>query len=196
MRKKLLWFALMLSVLCVTQATSTVNACYKNAELLGTGDGDMRIETGEEIVWQMKIVVANLGYMGTGVEPWTDVVVRDRLAAELEIDSIDGAEKGPKGSMVPIVPDVTIELSKGKMKQYRLTWDVGTLVVGEYAILYFTVSTKLNPKGWQEYTTPGWYELNSGVVIKFMFASPYTNYKSEQHTEETPPIMIEVLLPD
>lgn len=173
--RKLLLFALMLGVLCLTQVPSPVHACHKNVTLVSTGDGDMIIETGEEIVWTMVIYVRNIGQFGTGGQTWTNVVVTDRFGAELEIDGTPSASKGT----------VDVRLT-GKTEKVHLTWYIGDLVWDEWAQLTLTVSTDVNPGGQQEYSDSGSYELNSGAVVKF-------KVDHKQYSLELPSILIEVL---
>jgi hypothetical protein len=119
----------------------------KWAYLESTGDGDLILEVGEEIVWTLMIWVTNT-YDWT----MTDVVVTDRLAAEIEIDE------------VLLVTHGTFDwTTKGNIK---MTWDVGDLEPGDTATLILEISTKVF-KGKQKYTSPGWYELNSGATLKF-----------------------------
>jgi len=187
MRKNILWFAVLISAILLAQAAPAAYACHKTADLIFDTDGDGIIEVGELVVWQMAIVISN------GLEEdWTDVVVTDRIAAELEIVSIDGAAKGLKwaGPLAPITPDVTYY----KHGNTKLTWNVGTLAVGEWAELYFTVQTGINPSGKQSYTSPGWYELNSGAALKFRMDG--TRYSLEDFGLYINSIWIEVHTPN
>ncbi|MGD8506199.1 MAG: hypothetical protein PVF15_05985 [Candidatus Bathyarchaeota archaeon] len=162
--KKKLWFGLVLSVLWIFTAVSPIaQACYKEAELISTGDGDMIIEVGEDVVWLFHISVSNWW----GTNDFTDVVVTDKLGAELEIDSPFNMTHGT----------VEIRLT-GKSEKVHLTWYVGTLSPGERAHLYFLVSTDINPGGKQEYTTPGWYELNSGPTAKYRVLGEQYSYEA------------------
>jgi hypothetical protein len=120
----------------------------KWAYLVSTGDGDEVLEVGEEIVWTLVIWVTNL-YDWT----MTEVVVTDRLSAEIEIDD------------VLLVSHGTFDWTrKGNIK---MTWDIGDLEPGETATLILEISTKIY-KGKQQYTSPGHYELNSGATLKFL----------------------------
>jgi len=141
--------------------------------LICTGDGDIVIETEENIVWEMEIVIQN--YWGS--LPWTNIVVTDKLAAELELDS---------PFPLSITQGTVSNYTTGKSKKVHLTWVVGTLNPNEVARLKFRVSTDLNPAGKQEYTTPGCYELNSGPTMKFKVGGI-------QYSEEMPSIWVEVL---
>jgi hypothetical protein len=120
---------------------------HKWAYLLSTEDGDEILEVGENIVWRLVIWVTNL-YDWT----MTDVVVTDRLAAELEIDEVELVTHG-----------LFTSTKKGNIK---MTWTIGDLEPGETATLMLQISTKMH-KGKQKYTSPGHYELNSGATLKF-----------------------------
>ncbi len=158
----------------VTAVAPIAQACYKEATLISTGDGDMRIEVGEEVVWMMHISVSNWW----GTEDFTDVVVKDNLGAELEVDDIVSVSHG--------YVEMTLT---GKSDKVHLVWYVGTLTPGERAHLYFQVSTDINPGGKQEYTSAGWYELNSGPTAKYRQLGTLYSY-------EVPSIWIQVLPPD
>ena len=97
-----------------------------------------------------------------------DVVVKDNLAAELEVDGCL-AETG----------EVVLK-TRGKSAKVKLTWNIGDLSPGSGASLWLTVSTDLNPSGKQEFTSPGCYELNSGSVVKFK--DPLTGNQLSAHT--------------
>jgi hypothetical protein len=172
---RFLLFALTLSVVClVAQVTPIAHACYKEAELIRTEDGDMRIEVGENVVWLMHISVSNWRSSGD----YTDIKVKDNLGAELEIDSPFNMTQG----------SVSVRLT-GKSEKVHLLWFVGTLAPGERAHLYFLVSTDHNPAGKQCYTSPGRYELNSGPTMKYM-------WQGHQHSYEADSIWITVHTPD
>jgi len=87
----------------------------------------------------------------------TDVVITDRFGAEIEIDEIVSYTHGT----------VTF-MTRGKSEKVFLTWEIGDILPGETARLILLVSTDLNPKGHQEYSEPGIYELNSGATLKFI----------------------------
>ncbi len=173
--KRLLWTVLLLSVVCLmTQVTPLAYACHKEAYLIKTEDGDMRIEVGEDVVWLMHITVSNWRSSGD----YTDVVVSDRLGAELEIDSPFNMTQG----------NIEARLT-GKSLKIHLFWHVGTLAPGEEAHLFFIASTDLNPAGKQEYTSPGRYELNSGPTMIYM-------WQGHQHSYDAHSIWVAVHTPD
>ena len=121
---------------------------------------------GQEISWWIKI---NVSLPSWWVGNITNVVVKDRFGAELEID-----EPFPR----TISHGTAYYTTKGKSEKVFLTWEIGTLNPGETAILRFVVSTDENPAGKQEYTSPGCYELNSGAVLKFfdMYGKQHSAY--------------------
>ncbi len=152
----------------------TAHACHKEALLIKTEDLDMRIEVGEDVVWLMHITVSNWRSSGD----YTNVMVKDNLGAELEIDSPFNMTQG----------DVKACLT-GKSKKVHLFWHVGTLAPGEEAHLLFVVSTDLNPVGKQCYTSPGRYELNSGPTMIYV-------WQGHQHSYEGDSIWVTVHTPD
>jgi len=137
------------------------------------------------VVWHMKIEIALPGGWGDGVTPITDIEVKDRFGAEIEIDDpfpVDG---------YPTQGDAWWDNGPGNGRCRRpsgkvfLYWDVGTLSPGETATLRFTISTGLNGAGKQCYTSCGCYELNSGAVLKFM-------YNGRQYSVYSGPITVSV----
>jgi len=89
-----------------------------------------------------------------------NVVVTDRLGAELEIDT-------------PFPYDITHGTASyttiGASKKVFLTWNVGNLPAGTHAWLAFRISTDKNPAGQQEYTSCGCYYINSGATMKYYY---------------------------
>lgn len=110
-----------------------------------------------DVQWSFGITVDLPGDWGGAIE---NVVVYDRLGAEIEID-----EPFP----VSISHGTVSYTTKGKSEKVFLTWDIGRLLPGESARLEINISTDHNPAGKQQYTSPGCYELNSGAVLKFKF---------------------------
>jgi len=177
MKKTLLIVVLMLSVIGSAQFLGAANACHKTAYLISTGDGDMRIEVGEKIVWQLVIMIQNDPALFGTTGSYMNVVVTDNLGAELQIDDYY-ATRG----------DVSW-YTTGNSEKVHLEWTIDQLYLNWAAYLYLTVSTDLNPAGRQEYTSPGCYELNSGPTMKFQV-------DGLQQSIEMNSIMIEVLPPD
>ncbi|MBI2852662.1 MAG: hypothetical protein HYX84_06140 [Chloroflexi bacterium] len=144
-----------------------------------TADGDDIIEVGEEIRFLMVIQVHN----PTGAR-WTDVVVEDRLGAELESGPVPDGVPNPNATQ-----GAATTSTQGNSNKLFLKWEVGDLGPGKTANLVWRVSTDLNPAGKQEYTTAGTYEFNSGVVLKFLV-------DGKQSSFETGSILVTVVEPD
>jgi len=123
-----------------------IESFTKTASLIW--DGDAYIELNEDVHWRFTITLTN-------PYNWVmkKVVVKDRLAAELEIDEIIHVSHGSFSYII-----------KGNTK---IIWDIGDLNPADTANLVLEISTKCNKK-WQEYTSPGRYELNSGATLKFL----------------------------
>ena len=147
-------------------------ACTKTlVEIRDYGDGDGIIEVGERI--EFDIILHTENFWAQTAE---NVRLYDRFGAELEVVSwtAEGTYEND--------PEFT---TKGKSEKVFLFWDIGTHETGEYATLYLTMATDLNPAGHQEYTSPGTYELNSGLVVKKI-------YDGVQYSWESPTLYIEV----
>lgn len=108
--------------------------------------------------------------------PIENVIVTDRLGAELEID-LPFPESITKGT--------ASYTTQGGSDKVFLTWDVGNVPAETYCALTFWVSTDLNPAGKQEYTSCGCYALNSGATIKYY-------YMGVKYSATTDPIFITV----
>jgi len=196
MRKKLL-IALVLSVLMsFALATSTAFACQKDVVSIDDstyGDGDGRWEVGERLVIQMRIGIS--AYLG---DDWFNVMVYDRINAELDIVSIDSIIMGEDGMSIPN-PEMYVTYyhqgKNGKGATY-LEWTVGDLPEGERAQLFFTCETNFNPAGKQRYTSPDTYELNSGPTLKCNVGSPDGPRYSESPPTFGMPDPITIVWPD
>jgi len=105
-----------------------------------------------------------------------DVVVTDRLGAELEIDLPFPAS---------ITHGTASYTTQGGSNKVFLTWNIGDLPADTYAAFTFWISTDINPAGKQEYTSCGCYELNSGATIKYY-------YMGVKYSASTSPITISV----
>jgi hypothetical protein len=131
------------------------------------------IPTKTDIHWTLVIEVTNsFGYT------MEDVVITDRFGGDIEVHT--PALEISHGN---------IELKeKGKTKKQFLTWEIADLLEGETATLKLEISPDINTgtgnnkkSGHQEYTSPGWHDLNSGATLKFidpeqdMQLSAYTN---------------------
>ena len=73
----------------------------------------------------------------------------------------------------------------GKSVKVHFEWIIGPMSEGETQTIFLTVSTDTNPAGHQEYTSCGWYDLNSGATVKAMVGGT-------QYSAETPSIPIYV----
>jgi len=104
--------------------------------------------------------------MVTNLFGWTmeDVVVTDRLGAELELD-----EPIPIDIWSPEYGDDTSRFTSRRQGNVKLAWDVGDLEPGETAMLILQVSTREKNRK-QAYTSAGCdYEFNSGATLKFLY---------------------------
>ncbi len=137
-------------------------------------DGDGIIEIGEETSFVLEITVTN----NDADNPISDVVVKDRLGGDLEVDD-PGAfiVSGPPGKN-----------QKKKTNKVFLNWEVGALGPGESRTTTIVVSTDINPGGHQEYTEAGIHCLNSGVNAKGIFLDRQVSTTSN-------PIIVEVFEP-
>jgi len=141
------------------------------------------VPVGEIIRWTVTYYVP--GPTESGVT-WTDVVLRDRFGAELDLYDPDNAMYMLDGSPWPIDPAIIgggnlnkdpITDGQGvgfyhskakKMPQLRFIWEIqGNLEQGDMATLSFDVVTRLNPADHQEYTSCGLHILNSGANLKW-----------------------------
>lgn len=143
-------------------------------------DGDTYIDLNEDAHWLFVISVTNT-YSWT----MTNVVVTDRLAAELEVDNVISIPTGTlEFNGVVVNEGDNFSPEKGNIK---ITWDIGSLTAAETATLLLEISTDLNPGQGrtgpqQEYTSPDDYVLNSGATLKF------TNPETIQLSAHTPVI--------
>jgi len=154
------------------------------------------VPIGTDVHWIVDIVVTNI--LGDSIATMEDVVVKDRFGGDLELDKIDDGAKDPPEPTEKKKETVdwgftgsnnrgTVQYT-GKTNKVHLTWDVGTLVVDGNKTLSLEISTDENPgKGkndpHQEYTSPGWNDLNSGAVVKFIDAGEEsTGFQLSAHT--------------
>jgi len=153
-----------------TSLTTPVMACTKNLVNYTDEDRDGIIEVGEKVYFEIDIKTHN--YWGTTAE---NVILKDRFGAELEVVdwTCEGTyEKDP------------VFYTKGKSEKVFLDWYIGTHEPGEEAIIHLTMATDLNPAGKQEYTSPGTYTLNSGAVVKKIYAGVKYSWETDQLTIE------------
>lgn len=105
--------------------------------------GDPWIDLNEDVHWLFEITVANTDAWEYGDGGMHNIVVTDRLAAELEIDD-------PKYTPTYISPGTSVTWKrKGNTK---ITWDIGYLGPDEEVRLVLEVSTRKKGK-WQSYTS-------------------------------------------
>lgn len=110
----------------------------------------------------------------------TNVVVKERLGAELQIDNPS------PGAGVSVTAGTFSPWTKGKSAKWFIDWYPGDLAPGASATLTIKAKTDLNPAGHQEYTSPGIYELNSGAALYAMAGAEEIYTRSNQ-------LLIEVL---
>jgi hypothetical protein len=139
------------------------------------GDRDGVIEVGEPVQFLEVIQVHN-----PSPYPWDSITIEDRWGAEIDVTSAS-----------PSQGTATLT-TKGKSAKEFLEWDVGLLPPGGTANLVLHAETDLNPAGHQEYTEAGYYEYNSGAVLKFM-VQPDGSNKPHQMSFETGSVMLTVM---
>ena len=163
-------------------------------------------QVGVKYTWWINITV-------TANTELSDVIVYDRLGAELMIEGIS------VGTPKPIEYNLTYNLYEwngevlindvlegnlnkegvtfdgfhiywtGKSVKAHFQWDIGPMSPGTTTI-YIIVSTDTNPAGWQEYTSCGDYDLNSGATVKAIVEST-----GKQFSDSSDGIKIDVCLP-
>jgi hypothetical protein len=138
-------------------------------------DRDGVIEVGEPVQFLEVIQVHN-----PSPYAWWSITVEDRWGAEIDVTSA-----------VPSQGTATLT-TKGKSAKEFLEWDVGLVPPGGTANLVLMTETDLNPAGHQEYTEAGYYEYNSGAVLKFQVQPPGA-MKPHQMSFETGSVMLTVL---
>jgi hypothetical protein len=157
-------------------------APFVTKELTETNDddGDGIVEVGEETEFVLVITVVNNDASAT----MEDVVVKDRLGGDLELDDWDETAGALTHS------------TKGNSDKVFITWDVGDLAPGASETLTLYVSTDINPgtgngkkSGQQEYTETGEHELNSGANAKGILRGVQVSATSD-------PITVVVFEPD
>jgi len=148
-----------------------------------------------DVQWWVSIDVENIP--GDAIITMEDVVVKDRLGGDLELDDFQASPGSSLNARLT-----------GKTEKQHLTWDLGgDLADGASGYLWLIISTDINtgrgtankpngngnnPKsGHQEYTEDGEHELNSGAVLKFI--DPITGFQLSAHT---PPITVVAYEPE
>lgn len=164
--------ALIVLALGVSLLPTSAMACTKILDDVRDDDGDGIIEVGEYV--EFDIIIHTENYWATTAE---NVRLYDRFGAELMVvgwTAVGTFDYDP------------YFYTKGNSEKVFLFWDIGTHEPGEYATLYLTMATDINPGGHQEYTSPGCYMLNSGATVKKV-------YDGVQYSWETPQLPIEVV---
>ncbi|MCK4758045.1 MAG: PKD domain-containing protein, partial [Thermoplasmata archaeon] len=108
------------------------------------------VETHTKYGWTLRITVSNIGDSDA-----QDVVMHDVLPAELELVAFTKST----GTFT------FKQNGGGQMGSTALTWEIGTMVSGQSETLDIVISTRLNPAGKQEFTSPGTYSLNDGAWV-------------------------------
>ena len=79
----------------------------------------------------------------------------------------------------------------GNSVKVHFQWNIGSMSGSETRIIYVVVSTDTNPAGHQEYTSCGWYDLNSGATVKAIVESTGKQFSAESDSiqiyVESPP---------
>ena len=154
------------------------------------------VPTETDVHWWVGIYVENID--GDDIEDMEDVVVKDRLGGDLELDEVEYVDGTTDDSY-----------TTGKTEKVHLIWsEIGDLEDEDGAYLLIEISTDVNtgrgtannpgnsgknPKGGhQEYTDDVCteHELNSGAVLKFI--DPDTGFQLSAHT---PPITVTAHVP-
>jgi hypothetical protein len=121
-------------------------------------NGNGLIEVGELVNFLMVIQVHN-----ASGDPWTNVRVKDRFGAELDVTSANPSQ------------GAATLTTKGKSEKEFLEWDVGDLAPGDTANLVIRFNTDLNPGGHQSYTSTGIHCVNSGATLKYIVSGHQEN---------------------
>jgi hypothetical protein len=156
--------------------------------------GDEEVPMYTDVYWVLGIYVENIA--GDEIEDMEDIVVRDRLGGDLELDdvlyvsdgSIGSGEIGKSGKFGPT----------GKTNKEHLAWTgISDMEDDDWAVAFLEISTDINTgtgngkkSGHQEYTEAGEHDLNSGAVLKF--TDPDTGLQLSAHT---PPITVVAIEP-
>jgi len=156
--------------------------------------GNVEVPMYTDVYWILGIYVENIA--GDEIEDMEDIVVRDRLGGDLELDdvlyvsdgSIGSGEIGKSGKFGPT----------GKTNKEHLAWTgISDMEDDDWAEAYLLISTDINTgtgngkkSGQQEYTEAGSHDLNSGAVLKF--TDPDTGLQLSAHT---PPITVVAVEP-
>jgi hypothetical protein len=104
-----------------------------------------------DVEWRVPIVLRVLDEEGiSGIE------LTDTFPAEYSVDRF-----------FVTAGEVTVEPTGGGNSATRVTWTIDELPYGAAVRLVLLVSTRPNPGGNQEFTSPGIYDLNPGLDMKW-----------------------------
>jgi uncharacterized repeat protein (TIGR01451 family) len=175
---------------------------WGEGDFIDYGDQDGIIEVGELILWLVEYNITNpFNYTMTNVK------MEDRWGGEyglggdgddndndglIDEELFNGIDDDGDGDIDEDVSDfykskgTETFVFRGATDKIYITWNIGTLLPGETAVMRMPVFTdrntgvnKKSPKGHQEYTSPGHYILNSGAVVKWL------DDRDKQHSAHT-----------
>lgn len=149
------------------QALASMDNLDELAVRMGTGgtwaDNGLRVCKGffgEDTVcmftkeeWRVPIVLRALDANGV-----SDIEVKDTFPAEYSVDEV-----------FTNMGTFTVEPTGGDPSATRVVWNVDDLPYGTAARLVVLLSTRQNPAGIQEFTSPGTYDLNPGVNVHWTY---------------------------
>jgi len=116
-------------------------------KILISGNTTVPIETNQR--WTMRIEITNYGSE-------KEFTVKDVIPAEFEVYLNQTSATDGNYTFV--------KQGGGNMGSIHMTWVV-TVGQGESEYIDITIYTKLNPAGHQEFTSPGFYNLNDGAEL-------------------------------
>lgn len=149
-----------------------VGAAAAQVSISTSLSGPATVYVGQEETWDITIEV-------TATEDVMGVVVQDGMGADLDEIVLGAPSHGTA---------TAAKKGKGKMGATMVRWEIGDLLSGETATLVVTVTTGLNPKDKQEFTSPELgHELDGGASASYAFDG------MDYETEETLPLTVDVL---
>ncbi|UCE37407.1 MAG: DUF11 domain-containing protein [Thermoplasmata archaeon] len=169
------------------------------------GDGDGIIEVGELIFWVVEYNITNkFNYTWTNVrmeDRWGGEYGvggdgadndNDGLIDEEAFNMMDDDGDGKIDEDIDVLwlsqgsVSITLRGTPPHSDKVYMYWDVGTLAPGETALLRLPVFTDRNPgdnvnfpQGHQSFSSPGYYIMNSGGVVKWL------DERGKQHSAHT-----------
>jgi hypothetical protein len=149
-----------------------VGAAVAQVSITTSLAGPATVNVGQEETWDITIEV-------TADVDVTGVVVQDGMGADLDEIVLGIPSHGIASAL---------KKGKGKMGATMVRWEIGDLLAGETASLVVTVTTGLNPKDKQEFTSPELgHELDGGASASYSYDG------MDYETEETLPLTVDVL---